>query len=95
MKIKIVIIFIAISLEAVFAGLNLRNVSDISFGFIEFKDVPVFLSISVAFVAGAIVILPFTLFKKRIKTKSDKIAKEKIGKKSISKKNEEKNPFDV
>ena len=52
MKFKIILIVLIITVEAVFAGLNMNNVSDISFGFKTLKDVPVFLSILISFVSG-------------------------------------------
>lgn len=105
MKFKIFIVVIAITLEALFAGLNMNNSSDISFGFTTLTDVPVFLSISISFVAGALIILPFTLFKGRKKMKTNEIQeqhpvkKKKISLKKSDKKTEkkdiEKDPFDI
>ncbi len=46
MKFKIILVVLIITLEAVFAGLNMKNVSDISFGFTILKDVPVFFKYS-------------------------------------------------
>ena len=89
MKIKIILVVLIITLEAVFAGLNMKNVSDISFGFTTLKDVPVFLSILISFVSGAVIILPFTLFRKK---KRDKVEKKAPVKKKISlKKDKNKN----
>jgi uncharacterized integral membrane protein len=100
MKFKIFIVVIAITLEALFAGLNMNNSSDISFGFTTLTDVPVFLSISISFVAGALIILPFTLFRGRKKTKEQQpVKKKKISlkksDKNIEKKDIEKDPFDM
>ena len=69
MKFKIFLIVLIITIEAVFAGLNMKNVSDISFGFAVLKDVPVFLSILISFVSGAVIVLPFTLIKGHKKNK--------------------------
>lgn len=69
MKFKIFLIVLIITIEAVFAGLNMKNVSDISFGFAVLKDVPVFLSILISFVSGAVIVLPFTLINGRKKNK--------------------------
>ena len=79
MKFKIILIVLIITVEAVFAGLNMNNVSDISFGFKTLKDVPVFLSILISFVSGAVIVLPFTLIrgKKKIKNSSEKTFKKK------------------
>jgi uncharacterized integral membrane protein len=68
----------------VFAGLNVENVSDISFGFVTLEEVPIFLSLSLSFILGAVLMLPFTLtkyFKKGIKKpKEKKTGKKKRGK---------------
>ncbi len=87
MKFKIIIIVFIIMLEAVFAGLNMKNVSDISFGFTVLKDVPVFLSILISFVCGAIIVLPFTLIRKK---KKNNIVKPEKAKK-IFKRNKKNN----
>ena len=76
-KFKIILIVLIIALEAVFAGLNMKNVSDISFGFTVLKDVPVFLSILISFVSGAVIILPFTLLRGKKKKKIENIVPKK------------------
>ena len=50
---KLIGFFILLTLIVVFAGFNLSNVSDISFGIVTLHDVPVFLSLSAAFLLGA------------------------------------------
>ncbi|MBN2510689.1 MAG: hypothetical protein JXB03_10445 [Spirochaetales bacterium] len=64
----------------VFVGLNLDNRASISFGFYVFHEVPVFVSMFVSFVCGALVILPFTFGRKGKK----KVKKEKDAKKAAS-----------
>ena len=61
------------TLLIVFVGLNLDNRASISFGFYTFNDVPVFVSMFISFVCGAVVMLPFTFGrrKKKIKQKDD------------------------
>ena len=52
--------FIAIfALFLIFIVFNLENSSDISLGFVSFKDVPVFLTAFFAFIAGMTLTLPF------------------------------------
>ena len=89
MKFKIFIIVFIITIEAIFAGLNMKNVSDISFGFATLKDVPVFLSILISFVSGAVIVLPFTLIKSRKKIKNT-IEKPVKSKKNLFKKGKNK-----
>ena len=50
-----------------FAGFNITNVSDISFGFYTIVDVPIFISLFVAFIAGAVIMIPFVARKKKSK----------------------------
>ncbi|MCD6123280.1 MAG: LapA family protein [Spirochaetales bacterium] len=50
---------------AVFTAFNLSNRSDVSIAFYTFKNVPIFLSLLVSFILGALFVLPFTLFKKK------------------------------
>ena len=68
------ILFIIIFL--VFLGfimLNLENSSNISFGFIELPNVPVFVSILVSFMLGMLFAVPVTLLLGRKKHKKGKI----------------------
>jgi uncharacterized integral membrane protein len=48
-------------LVAAFATLNLSNRTDISLGLHVFREVPIFLSLLVAFLAGILVMVPFTV----------------------------------
>ncbi len=62
------IFFLAILAVVVFfAGFNITNVSDISFGFYTILDVPIFISLFIAFIAGALVMIPFVVRKKKPK----------------------------
>ena len=62
------IFFLAILAVVVFfAGFNITNVSDISFGFYTAPDVPIFISLFIAFMAGALIMIPFVAKKKKIK----------------------------
>jgi uncharacterized integral membrane protein len=54
-------------LVAAFATLNLSNRTDISLGVHVFREVPIFLSLLVAFLAGILVMTPFTLGRGRRK----------------------------
>ena len=57
-----------------FIMLNLENTCDISFGFREFANVPVFVSILVSFMLGMLFAMPLTLVlgrKKHKKVKND------------------------
>ena len=76
MKFKMIVFVIFICFYALFAALNLTNATDINFGFTSFSKVPIFLSVTVAFAAGAIFMLPF-MFGGRKKEKKEKPVKEK------------------
>jgi uncharacterized integral membrane protein len=65
---RLVLLLALLVVVAVFAGFNLDPVS-ISVGFYVFEDVPLFLSLIVAFFAGALLMLPFALLRRRQKRK--------------------------
>ncbi len=44
-----------------FIGFNLDNRCDVSFVFYQYKNVPVFVSLLVAYLAGAVSVLPFLI----------------------------------
>ncbi len=56
---KLVFFLVGLGIALIISALNLGNMSDISLGFVKFTDVPVFLSIFTAFLAGAVFTLPF------------------------------------
>jgi uncharacterized integral membrane protein len=72
---RLIFVVILMGIVIAFIGFNLDNRADVSFGFHEFEAVPIFISLFVAFLAGVIVMLPFTLgFRRRRK---EKVKKEK------------------
>lgn len=98
MNSKLILIIAIILIQAVFAGLNIKNVSDISFGFTVLKDIPVFLTISLSFIAGAIIVFPFVLFSAKKSRKTAEIKKDKKKEKKLkifkNKKNDNEKPED-
>ena len=62
---KLVGFIICLILGTCFAGFNLENSCNISFGFKTFQNVPIFFSLIVAFSCGVLVTLPFTVIKKK------------------------------
>lgn len=62
---KLVGFIVCLILGTCFAGFNLENSCNISFGFKTFQNVPIFFSLIVAFALGVIVTLPFTVIKKK------------------------------
>ena len=67
MPIKLIGTIILLILVTIFAGVNLDNKCDITFVFYTFKDIPVFMTVIISFAIGAILMLPFTLGRKKKK----------------------------
>ncbi len=55
---------IVVACAALFAGLNLVRVN-VSVGVHVFRDVPLFLALVIAFIAGAVCVLPYALLPRR------------------------------
>ena len=62
---KLILFVVVIVLVAIFVGVNHANVCNISFIFTEFQNVPVYVTILVSFIVGMLIMLPFTIGKKR------------------------------
>ena len=75
MKFRMLLFIIFICLYSLFAALNLHNATDIDFGFTQFANVPIFLSVTIAFALGTLFMLPFMFGRK--KEKKEKPVKEK------------------
>ena len=71
MKGKMIVFVIFICIYALFAAMNLSNVTDINFGFRKISNVPIFLSVTVSFALGALFMLPF-VFTAKTKNKEKK-----------------------
>ncbi len=67
---KLVFYLVLLGLVLAFVGLNLGNTTDISFGFVSFSDVPVFMSLFVAFFFGVAIALPAAIRTSSRKTKA-------------------------
>lgn len=78
---KLVGFIVCLILGTCFAGFNLGNSCNISFGFTSFQNVPIFFSLIVAFSCGVIVTLPFTVIKKKSAKEKKALAEEKAMKK--------------
>ena len=73
---NLIIIILIIILEAVFAVLNINNKTDISIGFKVFKDIPVFITIIIAFMTGALIFSPLAFLAGKNYAKSAERKKE-------------------
>lgn len=67
---RLVFFIIILGFVVIFAGFNITNASDISFGFYTAIDVPIFISLFFAFAVGVVVMMPFAVGKIRQKRKS-------------------------
>jgi uncharacterized integral membrane protein len=74
---KLIVFLVVVGLILAFVGFNAANVSDVSFGFYRFDDVPIFISLFVAFFLGVLVTLPFTF--RRRSTRAPKQPKKEVG----------------
>ena len=70
---KLILFILSVTLVTIFIGFNLENACNVSFGFYTFPNVPIFMSILLAFAAGVFIMLPFTFGHR----KKDKISSPK------------------
>jgi uncharacterized integral membrane protein len=70
---KMIFFLVVLAFVVFFAGFNITNVSDISFGFYTIVDVPIFISLFIAFIVGAVVMLPFVTKSGRAKKPKEQI----------------------
>ncbi len=68
---KLIFYLIIIGLILVFIGLNLGHTTDISLGFHEFTEVPVFMGLFVAFFLGVAVTIPIAVQSSSRKAKAN------------------------
>lgn len=64
---KLIFFVVLVICVAVFVGANTANVCNISFVFTVLQNVPVYLTILLSFAAGMLIMLPFTLGRKKAK----------------------------
>ena len=57
---KLILFILSVILVTIFIGFNLENACDVSLGVYVFKDVPIFMSLLLAFALGVLIMLPFT-----------------------------------
>lgn len=69
---KLIFFLLGVGLAVVFSVLNIGNNSDISLGVRTFQDVPIFMSLFVAFFMGSLITLPFALSTRRKKDRARK-----------------------
>lgn len=58
---RLVLFLFFLAIFVLFAGFNIGNDSDISFVFYTVHKVPIFVSLFVAFLLGALIVLPFSI----------------------------------
>ncbi|MCL2791957.1 MAG: hypothetical protein FWD87_02600 [Spirochaetaceae bacterium] len=85
---NLIIIILIIVIQAIFAALNIKNVSDVSIGIRTFTDVPVFITITISFIIGVLIFFPVAFIAGKNHAKSAELKKEaKIQKKLLKEKN--------
>ncbi len=58
---KLIVYLLILGIILAFVGLNIGNTSDISFGFVVYEEVPIFIGLFGAFFLGALVSLPIAV----------------------------------
>jgi len=72
---KLLLFLVGMILLIAFAWVNYDNVSDISFGFYNFNEIPVFISLFVSFIAGSLFSIPFAFFGRKKSPPREKLIK--------------------
>lgn len=67
---KFVTVLVIVGIVLLFVAFNVNNTSDISFGVYRAEEVPIFLSLFIAFFLGFLVTLPFALSSSSRKTRA-------------------------
>jgi len=83
---RLIVFIVVLGIFLAFIGFNLENRCDVSFGFTEFSNVPVFFTVFTSFVLGLFCTLPFIFTagrRHRLKEEKEKAAKEKMAKEKI------------
>ena len=84
MLVRLITTIVCLVLLAFFAGFNLDNKCDVNLLFKTFENVPVFVSIIIAFVTGVVFTLPFVFIHRNKSEKKMKSQNEKTSKKGFS-----------
>lgn len=69
---KLFFFVICIVLITCFIGFNLENACTISFGFTHIPDVPIFISLAIAFAAGIVLTVPFMVSRRPHPSKEER-----------------------
>lgn len=75
---KLILFILSVVLVTIFIGFNLTNACDVSLGVYTFKNVPIFMSILLAFALGVFVMLPFTFGHSKKEKKSQNPKKSSV-----------------
>ena len=67
---KFVSVLVILGIILLFVAFNVNNTADISFGFYTAREVPIFLSLFIAFFLGFLITLPFALSSSSRKTRA-------------------------
>lgn len=85
---KLLLRLTGLAIILVFVVMNRQNTSDVSLGFRTFEDVPIFLSLFLAFFAGALVSIPVAVRSsaRKNKSKTEKAIKRHEERKAVAEK---------
>lgn len=75
---RLVVFLVILGFVVFFAGFNIENASDVSFGFYTLSDVPIFISLFIAFLVGVLIMLPFVVGTSKSKQKKHKKKKNQV-----------------
>ncbi len=64
---RLILFLVVLTIVVLFAGFNLNNKADISFGLWRLSQVPIFLSLFISFLIGCFVMLPFAVRRRTAK----------------------------
>jgi len=75
---RLILFLLVLTIVVLFAGFNITNVADISFGIWTLHQVPIFLSLFIAFLVGCFVMLPFAVRRRsaKVTTKTSRQVKQ-------------------
>lgn len=76
---RLILFIIFLVCISLFIGYNLENACNVNFGFKQFDNVPVYLTVLFSVVAGVLITIPFTFSHMYKEKKSSKIKKETMG----------------
>jgi uncharacterized integral membrane protein len=85
---RLIQFIVVFAIFLLFITFNLENKCDINFGFVEFNDVPVFVTVFSSFIVGLLCVFPY-IFRSGLRKKTDNVQGKGLLKKITAKKEEQ------